>query len=71
LISSFCDSLPPIEDCKISVPLQIKGKPKNVVLSDQIKSLDWCERKVEFKGRISAMELAEIRRKAALLLGVV
>ncbi|OZN50021.1 endoribonuclease MazF [Gallibacterium anatis] len=49
----------------------IKGKPKNVVLSDQIKSLDWRERKAEFKGRISAMELAEIRRKAALLLGVV
>ncbi|MFU2077922.1 endoribonuclease MazF [Avibacterium endocarditidis] len=48
----------------------ISGNPKNVALSDQIKSLDWRTRQAEFKGQISSSELAEIRQKVALLLNL-
>lgn len=50
--------------------VSINGIPKNVVLSDQIKSLDWRIRKAEFKGKIAPSELEDIRRKIAVLLGI-
>ncbi|UGX88831.1 endoribonuclease MazF [Phyllobacterium meliloti] len=57
---------------------QIKGYPFEVaiasdrpsaVLADQVKSLDWRVRRATYKGKISASELAEIRNKAAALIG--
>lgn len=57
---------------------QIKGYPFEVliagdrpsaVLSDQIKSLDWVVRKASYKGKVSPGELAQIRGKAAALIG--
>ena len=50
--------------------VNIDGKPKNVVLSDQVKSLDWRIRKAEFKGKIAEQELIELRAKIAVLLGI-
>ena len=50
--------------------VEINGKPKNVVLSDQVKSLDWRVRRAEFKGKISLDELDEMCKKIALLLGL-
>ncbi|MCL2522989.1 MAG: endoribonuclease MazF [Betaproteobacteria bacterium] len=56
---------------------QIKGYPfevllsnkTSVVLADQVKSLDWIARDVQFKEKITPAELSEIRRKAAALIG--
>jgi len=57
---------------------QIKGYPFEVricggrlsaVLADQIKSLDWKARKATFKGKVSALELIEIRKKSLSLIG--
>lgn len=57
---------------------QIKGYPfevpiesprRGVVLSDQVKSVDWRARKAARKGRITDAELAEIRGKAIALIG--
>lgn len=48
--------------------VHIAGKPQNVVLSDQIKSLDWRVRQAEFKGKIAKNELMEIRKKVGALL---
>lgn len=58
---------------------QIKGYPFEVlieggskpsaVLADQVKSLDWRVRRAQFKGKVSRDELAEVRRKAAALIG--
>ncbi|MDE1148735.1 MAG: endoribonuclease MazF [Azospirillaceae bacterium] len=57
---------------------QIKGYPFEVVLgpdrtqavlADQVKSLDWQVRQAQFKGKIGAAELSEIRRKATALIG--
>src|ERR1700693_5798028 len=41
----------------------IAGTPANVVLADQVKSLDWRVRKATRKGAVSADELADVRAK--------
>ena len=55
---------------------QIKGYPFEVliartrpsaVLSDQIKSLDWRKRNATKKGRVTALELSEVRAKSKAL----
>lgn len=57
---------------------QLKGYPFEVViagakpsgvLSDQVKSVDWKARKATRKGKVSAPELSEVRRKALALIG--
>jgi mRNA interferase MazF len=57
---------------------QIKGYPFEVliagtrpsaVLSDQIKSLDWRKRNATKKGRVTALELSEVRAKSKALIG--
>jgi mRNA interferase MazF len=47
----------------------IAGNRPSAVLSDQIKSLDWVARKVSHKGQVSAAELAQVQKKASLLIG--
>jgi mRNA interferase MazF len=47
----------------------IAGTPENVVLADQVKSLDWRRRKARRKGTASAEELAEVRAKILALIG--
>ena len=46
----------------------IAGNCPGVVLSDQIKNLDWVARKASHKGKVSPRELAQIREKAAALI---
>lgn len=57
---------------------QIKGYPfevvvgvdrESAVLSDQVKSVDWRARGAEFKGRVEAGVLSEVRRRAIALIG--
>ena len=57
---------------------QIKGYPFEVViagnkpsaaLSDQVKSVDWKARKATRKGKVTAAELSQVRRKAIALIG--
>ena len=59
---------------------QIKGYPFEVliassrasaVLADQVKSLDWVVRKATRKGKVSSVELADVRAKIFALLGTV
>ncbi len=47
----------------------ISGNPMNVVLADQVKSLDWRVRKATQKGVVSAEELADVRAKILALIG--
>ncbi len=47
----------------------IAGTPTNVVLSDQVKSLDWRVRKTTRKGVVSSEELADVRAKTFALIG--
>src|SRR5438876_12286729 len=41
----------------------IIGAPANVVLADQVKSLDWRRRKASKKGAVTPDEPAEVRAK--------
>jgi mRNA interferase MazF len=54
-----------------SYPFEVKigGPTASVVLSDQVKSLDWRRRGAKKKGAVSAAELAEIRAKLRALIG--
>ena len=47
----------------------IDGQRRGVVLSDQVKSVDWRARKAARKGRITDTELVEVRGKAIALIG--
>jgi mRNA interferase MazF len=47
----------------------IAGTPANVVLADQVKSLDWRIRGAARKGAVLADELAEVRAKIVALIG--
>ena len=46
------------------------GKTTSVVLSDQLKSLDWRERKAKFKSRITASQLKQVRDNIKALLSI-
>jgi mRNA interferase MazF len=47
----------------------IAGARGSVALADQIKSLDWVARKAQRKGKATAGELSEVRKKATALIG--
>ena len=49
--------------------VQVGDKAGSVVLSDQVKSLDWRTREAKLKGRVSADVLAEVRAKIHALVG--
>jgi mRNA interferase MazF len=51
------------------VQTQISAKP-GVVLSDQVKSLDWRVRKAKKKGVVSEEVLQEVRAKIKALLQI-
>lgn len=57
---------------------QVKGYPFEVAiagdrpgaaLADQVKSLDWVARNTRRKGKVSSLELAEVRAKIFALIG--
>jgi len=47
----------------------ITGNPPSVVLSDQVKSLDWVAHQASRKGKASAPELTAVRAKLVALIG--
>jgi mRNA interferase MazF len=48
--------------------VRIASDPPSVVLSDQLKSLDWRVRKATRKGVVSSDELAEVKAKILALI---
>lgn len=46
------------------------GKTTSVVLSDQVKSLDWRERKAKFKSKITVAQLRRVRDNIKALLAI-
>jgi mRNA interferase MazF len=45
------------------------GETSSVVLADQVKSMDWRNRKARYKGKATPQELAEVRAKIFALIG--
>ena len=62
-----CPMTTRIKNYPFEVPLA--AAVPSVVLSDQIKSVDWRVRNAKRKGKVSAEELADIRAKIRALIG--
>ena len=62
-----CPMTTQIKSYPFEVP--ITAAVPSVVLSDQIKSVDWRVRKAKRKGKVSAEELADVRAKIRALIG--
>ena len=52
------------------VPLPAGGTVMGVILADQVKSIDWRERRVTPAGRIDQTTLDEVRARIRPLLGL-
>lgn len=52
------------------VALPTGGPIAGSVLSDQLKSIDWKERRAEFAGKVASSALAEVRERIRPLLGL-
>ena len=53
---------------KYSLEVTIDGSVASVVLADQIRNINWRQRNVRYKGKVTAKELADIREKATTLI---
>ncbi|WP_264784784.1 type II toxin-antitoxin system PemK/MazF family toxin, partial [Gluconobacter cerinus] len=62
-----CPTTTKIKGYPFEVPLA--GEPASVVLSDQVRSLDWRARRAKHKGRVLDSELEAVRERARLLVG--
>ncbi|GBR52174.1 endoribonuclease [Neokomagataea thailandica NBRC 106555] len=49
--------------------VSLQGQPASVVLSDQVRSLDWRARRAKMKGKVTEDELESVREKVRLLVG--
>nr|WP_241503264.1 type II toxin-antitoxin system PemK/MazF family toxin [Komagataeibacter melaceti] len=49
--------------------MPLTGEPTSVVLSDQVRSLDWRARQAKHKGRVSDNEQEAVHERARLLIG--
>jgi mRNA interferase MazF len=59
-----------IKGYPFEVPLAASGEITGVVLADQVKSLDWHERKAAYVASISGQILDEVRQRLRVLIGV-
>ncbi|GBQ14604.1 endoribonuclease MazF [Swaminathania salitolerans] len=49
--------------------VSLRGQPESVVLSDQLRSLDWRARRAKMKGKATDTELEAVRERVRLLVG--
>lgn len=49
--------------------VSLRGQPESVVLSDQVRSLDWRARRAKMKGKATDTELEAVRERVRLLVG--
>jgi len=66
-LALLCPITGQVKGYPFEVPLPEEGRVKGVVLSDQIKSLDWRSRQVEFVARAPAGVVQEVLAKLATL----
>lgn len=57
-----------IKGYPFEVPTQVGGQKKGVVLSDQVKSLDWKVRRAKKKGAVPEAVLQAVRARIKVLL---
>ncbi len=67
-LALFCPITSKIKDYPFEVRINIKGKIDGVILSDQIKSLDWISREAKFITKASDDLFEEVIEKINLLI---
>jgi len=67
-LALFCPITSQVKNYPFEVYLPKNLKVKGVILSDQVKSLDWKVRKAEFADKVSSTELEEVIAKIKALL---
>jgi len=67
-LALFCPVTNQIKGYPFEVLIPESSKVKGVILSDQVKSLNWKIRKAEFAGKVSQTELKEVASKIKALL---
>jgi len=68
-LALFCPIISSVKGYPFEVGLGSKGKAKRVILSDQVKSLDWRARKVQKFDRVSEETMLEVVAKIGTLVG--
>ena len=66
----FCPITSSVKGYPFEVPLPTSLPVSGVVLSDQVKSLDWRARRAEFAARLPATLLAEVLGRIGALLAI-
>lgn len=69
-LTSLCVCCPMTSKQK-GYPFEVAIDDESIVLSDQVKSLDWVSRKAEYKTKVDIKVLNEIKNKVAILLQIV
>ena len=69
-LAVMCPITSRVKGYPFEVAIVRSGPIQGVVLSDQLKSLDWRQRKAERAVRVSPKVLEEVRGRIAVLLGV-
>jgi mRNA interferase MazF len=72
-LSGLCQACPitsRIKGYPFETLLPLGGAISGAILCDQLRSLDWRERRAEFAGQVPASVLAEVRDKLGALLGL-
>ena len=67
-LALFCPVTSRIKGYPFEVPLQATEKITGVVISDQVKSLDWTQRNVEFVEKADSKVFGEVIEKLSLLI---
>lgn len=65
-----CPMTTKVKGYPFEVPIapKVPEDPASVVLSDQVKSLDWRARRARRKGRVSKADLTAVRARAVALI---
>jgi len=61
----------PMTSKKKDYPFEVVIDDESVVLSDQVKSLDWISRKAEYKTKIDKNLLDRVKSKISILLQII
>lgn len=67
-LAVFCPITSKKKGYPFEVQINIKGKVNGVILSDQIKSLDWRKRDVQFIARTDYKIMTQVTEKISLLI---
>lgn len=69
-LTSLCVCCPMTSKQK-GYPFEVAVDNDSVVLSDQVRSLDWVSRKAEYKSKIDTKILNEVKNKIFILLQII